>query len=252
MSNALRQKSKKKEKQKAAPIKQSKRMGGTPVKPRYWSKLGDLSKISLVQRNPKLCTMIIIVMYFLLEYLMVENTESVESMDRIMIVIFTMLAPSTLYSYYVADYHRGINPQGGMDMPKFVKNKKKYAIIGWLGITIWGVLFLIFEPVVVPKFFKLLDNTYYGSQIMLMLYIAPVMEEIAFRYLLYDRWLRRKMGWFWGFMAASLLFVICHPVTNVHSLIIYWAPTLLFFLIYHEFGLYGSIIIHIIYNMIAI
>lgn len=249
MSNALRRKSKNKEKPKTAAGQQARQVNKAAAEKKSWSKLGDLSKISLVQRNPKLCTMIMIVMYFLLEYLMVENTES---MDRILIVIFTMLAPSMLYSYYVSDYHRGINPQGGTDMPKFVKNKKKYAIIGWLGITIWGVLFLIFEPVVVPKFFKLLDNTYYGSQIMLMLYIAPVMEEIAFRYLLYDRWLRRKLGWFWGFMAASLLFVICHPVTNVHSLIIYWAPTLLFFLIYHEFGLYGSIIMHIIYNMIAI
>lgn len=249
MSNALRRKSKNKEKPKTAAGQQARQVNKAAAEKKSWSKLGDLSKISLVQRNPKLCTMIMIVMYFLLEYLMVENTES---MDRILIIIFTMLAPSMLYSYYVSDYHRGINPQGGTDMPKFVKNKKKYAIIGWLGITIWGVLFLIFEPVVVPKFFKLLDNTYYGSQIMLMLYIAPVMEEIAFRYLLYDRWLRRKLGWFWGFMAASLLFVICHPVTNVHSLIIYWAPTLLFFLIYHEFGLYGSIIMHIIYNMIAI
>lgn len=249
MSNALRRKSKNKEKPKTAAGQQARQANKAVAEKKSWSKLGDLSKISLVQRNPKLCTMIMIVMYFLLEYLMVENTES---MDRILIIIFTMLAPSMLYSYYVSDYHRGINPQGGTDMPKFVKNKKKYAIIGWLGITIWGVLFLIFEPVVVPKFFKLLDNTYYGSQIMLMLYIAPVMEEIAFRYLLYDRWLRRKLGWFWGFMAASLLFVICHPVTNVHSLIIYWAPTLLFFLIYHEFGLYGSIIMHIIYNMIAI
>lgn len=249
MSNALRRKSKNKEKPKTAAGQQARQVNKAAAEKKSWSKLGDLSKISLVQRNPKLCTMIMIVMYFLLEYLMVENTES---MDRILIIIFTMLAPSMLYSYYVSDYHRGINPQGGTDMPKFVKNKKKYAIIGWFGITIWGVLFLIFEPVVVPKFFKLLDNTYYGSQIMLMLYIAPVMEEIAFRYLLYDRWLRRKLGWFWGFMAASLLFVICHPVTNVHSLIIYWAPTLLFFLIYHEFGLYGSIIMHIIYNMIAI
>lgn len=249
MSNALRRKSKNKEKPKTEAGQQARQANKAAAEKKSWSKLGDLSKISLVQRNPKLCTMIMIVMYFLLEYLMVENTES---MDRILIIIFTMLAPSMLYSYYVSDYHRGINPQGGTDMPKFVKNKKKYAIIGWLGITIWGVLFLIFEPVVVPKFFKLLDNTYYGSQIMLMLYIAPVMEEIAFRYLLYDRWLRRKLGWFWGFMAASLLFVICHPVTNVHSLIIYWAPTLLFFLIYHEFGLYGSIIMHIIYNMIAI
>ena len=135
MSNALRRKSKNKEKPKTAAGQQARQVNKAAAEKKSWSKLGDLSKISLVQRNPKLCTMIMIVMYFLLEYLMVENTES---MDRILIIIFTMLAPSMLYSYYVSDYHRGINPQGGTDMPKFVKNKKKYAIIGWFGITIWG------------------------------------------------------------------------------------------------------------------
>lgn len=204
---------------------------------------------SLVQSNPKLTAIVSIVIYFLLGYLMLDTAKE---MNTALIVIFTLLAPSTLYSYYVYDYQRGLNPIGGTDTPRFISNKKKYTLVGWLFITAYGVLLLISEPFVVTRFFPVLDNNYYQSQIMMMLFIAPIMEEIIFRYLLYDRWLRRKWGWFWGFMTASLIFVICHPVTDFRSFVIYLAPTVLFFLIYHEFGLYGAITIHMIYNMIAI
>ena len=103
-----------------------------------------------------------------------------------------------------------------------------------------------------PKLFPVLAERYYNSQLMLMLFVAPVIEEVIFRYLLYDRWLRPKWGWLGGFLASSFLFVICHPVTNVHAMVIYWVPTVLFFLVYHEFGLYGAILIHMVYNMMAI
>lgn len=245
MSNKLKRKTNVKDKPKTASIHSAKRMNGTPVK----SKILEKKPNSLVQKNPKLTVLVLIATYFLLDYLMMS---SAENLHIALIVIFTLLAPSTLYSYYVFDYQRDLFPAGGTDIPKFVKNKKKYATIGWLIILIWGIVFLVAEPVIIPRFFPVLNNTYYSSQIILMLFVAPVMEEIIFRYLLYDRWLRRKWGWFWGFMAASLIFVICHPVTNMHSLIIYWAPTLLFFLIYHEFGLYGAIVMHMIYNMMAI
>lgn len=203
---------------------------------------------SLVQSSPKLTAIVLVATYFLLDYLMMNTAEG---LHKALIAVFTLLAPSTLYSYYVFDYQRDMAPSGGTDIPKFVKDKKKYALIGWLAITVWGVAALVVEPFVI-NFFPALDSTYHQSQIMLMLFIAPVMEEIIFRYLLYDRWLKRKWGWFWGFIAASLIFVVCHPVTNVHSLIIYWVPTLLFFLIYQEFGLYGAIVMHTIYNMMAI
>ena len=204
---------------------------------------------SLVQSNTKLTVLVLIVAYFLLDYLMMDGAKD---LNRVLTVIFTMMASSTLYSFYVYDYQRGIYPTGGTDVPKFVKNKTKFVTIGWFMITIWGILLLIIEPFVVPRFFPVVDNTYYQPQILLMLYVAPVIEEIIFRYLLYDRWLRRKLGWLPGFLVASLIFVVTHPVTNLHSLIIYWVPTLLFFLIYHEFGLYGSIVMHMVYNMMAI
>lgn len=208
-----------------------------------------LSKKSLVQHNPKLAVLTLAVVYFAIDYLLMGVSEEP---PMGMIILFAFLAPSTLYSYYVNDYHRGLNPQGGHDMPSFVKNKKKYAIAGWLAILTWGIIFLVLEPIIVPRFFPVLDETYYQSQIVLMMYIAPVMEEVVFRYLLYDRWLRRKWGWLGGFLAASLIFVMCHPVTNTHAFVIYWVPTLLFFLVYYEFGLYGSIVMHILYNMMAI
>lgn len=204
---------------------------------------------SLVQSNIKLALIMMIVIYFLLDYMMMECADE---MTRGLIIIFTLLAPSSLYGYYVFDYQREIYPTGGSDVPKYVKNKKKYVTFGWLAITIWGILFMILEPVTVPRFFTMLDSNYYESQILLMLFIAPVMEEIIFRYLLYDRWLRQKWGWLWGCVAATFVFVICHPVTDFNSFVIYWAPTVLFFAIYHEFGLYGSIVIHMIYNMMAI
>lgn len=204
---------------------------------------------SLVQGNPKLAVIVLVATYFLIDYLMVEKGEG---LGTAWTAIFTMLAPSILYSYYVNDYQRGIYPAGGTDIPGFVRDKRKYAIAGWLAICACGILFLVAGPFLVPRFFPVVDNTYYRSQVMLMVFIAPVMEEVIFRYLLYDRWLRRKWGWFWGFLASSFVFVVCHPVTDIHSLVIYWAPTVLFFLVYHEFGLYGSIVMHMVYNMMAI
>lgn len=205
-------------------------------------------QVSLAQKNPKVIALTMIILYFLMNYLM---TDLAETVSVPLIAVCVLVAPFMLYCYYVNDYCREQYPVGGTDVPEFVKNEKRYVLIGWLAILISGIIILIAEPFVVPKCFPVLDTTYYQSQIILMAFIAPVMEELIFRYLLYDRWLRRKWGWFWGFMAVAFLFVMCHPVTNVHSFVIYWVPTVLFFLIYHEFGLYGSIVIHMIYNMMA-
>lgn len=242
-------KAKRKNRQNRPPEKTGKRYMIQTKENGWKTAVSEMGKKSLVQSNVKLCLLVLIVMYWLLDYMMMSHPDEI---NRVMTVIFTMLAPSMLYSYYVSDCHKGLFPKGGTDIPAFVKNRKKYAVAGWIAITIWSVLFLALEPLVVPRFFKLVDETYYSSQLALMIIVAPVMEEIIFRYLLYDRWLRRKWGWFWGFVVASFVFVVCHPITNVHALVIYWVPTLLFFLVYHEFGLYGSIIMHMVYNIMAL
>lgn len=244
MSNRLKKMSKAKARETKKKVQPKSAPKSTPK-----TKKAVKASKSLVQKNVKLTTVVLIVTYFLLDYMMVDQGEDLQ---KILTVIFTMLAPSTLYSHYVFDYHRDIPPLNGTDMPRFVKNKKKFAIIGWLSFTVLGVILLIAEPIVVPKFFPVLDGIYYESQILLMLFVAPIMEEICYRYLLYDRWLKKKCGWFWGFVISSLIFVITHPVTDMRAFVVYYVPTVLFYLVYSEFGLYGSIVMHMIYNMMAI
>ena len=180
MSNKTKKKNRMNVKPKTAPIHSRPRMDGTPVKTKTLTK----KQKSLIQSNPKLTALVLVATYFIFDYLMME---SAETLHPAFIVISTLLAVSTLYSYYVFDYQRDLFPTGGTDMPKFVKNKKKYATIGWIIILIYGIVFLVAEPIMVSRFFPVLNNTYYQSQIVLMLFIAPVMEEIIFRYLLYDR-----------------------------------------------------------------
>lgn len=203
---------------------------------------------SLVQRNPKLAVIVLVIAYFMLDYVMVDVQTDI---NEVLNVTLVLLSISTLYSFYVLDYQRNMFPQKGTDVPRFVKNKTRFVTAGWLIIAVWGITFLIGEQFVVPKFFTELNITYHRSQILNMMFIAPIMEEIIFRYVLYDRWLKQKYGWLLGLVIVSFLFVIIHPVNNVHSLIIYYVPTLLFFAIYNEFGLYGAIAMHMIYNIIA-
>lgn len=224
-------------------------MGSKPKNKKTRTRAKTKKPGSFVQGNPKFAVLALGVVYFLLDYLMVDVTENIHP---VLTALFTLLAPSVLYIHYVMDYQKGAGPAGGADMPKFIKDKKRYAITGWLVITLWGIAFLAVEPLLVSRFFPVVDKAYYRSQVMSILFIAPVMEEIIFRYLLYDRVLRPKWGRFWGFLAASLIFVAFHPVANMHAFVIYWVPTVLFFLVYQEFGLYGSIVVHMVYNTMAI
>ncbi len=211
------------------------------------AKAKEKKKFSL--KDPKIITLGLVIVYWLLDYLMMAVTQN---LNTVLITVFTLLAPLTLYRYYAYDYQKGVAAAGCTDVPRFVKNKNRYVDIGWMILAVWGVVFLVMEPFVVPRFFPGLDEKYYQCQIVLMVYIAPIMEEITFRYFLYDRCLKPQYGWFLGFVISSLLFVVTHPVTNLHSFVIYLVPTVLFFLVYSEFGLYGSIVMHMIYNMVAL
>jgi len=234
------------DKMKKLPVRQSKKMDGTPVRKKVLEKL---KKKSFAQDRPKMATFIMIIVNFLMDYILVGDAQN---LNKGSIAVSAIITISVVYSLYVGDYNKGLYPSGGTDVPRFIKHKNRYVTIGWLVISLWGLVFIMAEPSVVSKFFPVLDDKYYQSQIVHILFMAPVMEEVTFRYLLYDRWLKQKYGWLPGFIIASLVFAMCHPVTNMHSFIIYWAPTVLFFLIYNEFGLYGSIAIHMIYNMMAI
>lgn len=102
------------------------------------------------------------------------------------------------------------------------------------------------------EWFPGLDAAYYPSELALFLLIAPVLEELTFRYLLYDMWAKKKYGKWWGMAASGLIFVLCHPITGWQTLCLYWIPALMLYLVYEDWGIYGSILAHVIYNFFAL
>lgn len=163
---------------------------------------------------------------------------------------FLFFTTAVLYLCYVNGYVFGVS-KPGIDLPGFVKHPKRY-VIGIFGLLTILTIIIAFGYDGIIKCMPNLDAVYYPSQIYLMVWIAPVFEELVFRYYLYDNWARKKYGKILGIIFTGIIFVFCHPITDINSLVLYWIPTLLFYMVYETFGLYGSILVHILYNLIAL
>ncbi len=137
-------------------------------------------------------------------------------------------------------------------VPAWVKHPKRYQWGGLGLIILIAILGVIFYQPLLLRWFPNLGEVYYPANVVLFLVIAPIMEELTFRYLLYDRWAKPKYGKGLGMLAAGIIFVLCHPVTDWRTLCLYWIPTIMFFLVYEDFGIYGSILAHMIYNFLAL
>lgn len=90
------------------------------------------------------------------------------------------------------------------------------------------------------------------SEITVFLILAPIIEEIIYRHLLYDHWSKPKYGKIKGGAIIGLLFVLTHPVINLGGFVLYWIPTLLFFMVYNTAGIKASILVHFLYNLVAV
>lgn len=97
-----------------------------------------------------------------------------------------------------------------------------------------------------------LQKTTTQSELIVFLIIAPIMEEVVFRKLLYDNWAFDKFGRLKAMLVVGLLFVLTHPIVSFGGFILYWLPTLLFFMVYDLAGIKASIGVHFIYNLVAL
>lgn len=172
---------------------------------------------------------VIMVTYFMLESTMMEP-------DITFPILFmlgaTLFAFSFLYITYV-----------------FQEYKKNDIKADWY----------LFIPVIILFIFALLvlfcpveSISYSRSQLITILVLAPIMEELTYRYLVYDKWAKKRFGWFKGMLLVGLIFIITHPITGMSGFVLYWLPTIVLYLTYNEYGLYMSIFIHIVFNIIAI
>lgn len=125
-----------------------------------------------------------------------------------------------------------------------------YAMTACIGLSLLAIIF--FYEDIIAIVFSTLYRGYPKSQVVLICMIAPILEELAYRYLLYDKWAKQKWGMWKGVLLIGFIFVLMHPINNMSGLALYWLPTALFFMAYNEMGLYWSITIHIIFNVIAL
>ena len=170
----------------------------------------------------------------------------------IKIIASLSLVLMTFFSIYVLRYVLNIPIISTRDVPpELIKRPKRYVIIGFIVMTVLTFAFLFGYYFLVP------DNTgiktaYYSSQPCYQVLLAPIMEELMFRYLLYDCWARKKMGRTKGAFVVALIFILFHFPANLHMFVLYCIPVVFLFLFYEQFGLYGSILAHMIYNIFAL
>lgn len=201
-----------------------------------------------MQEHPICTAVILLILYFIMDDVLLDVKENAKT-ETIFLCLFITLA--VFYSCYVMGYQTGAY-QRGKDIPIFIRHQKRYMTwMFWILTILTGIISLGYDEII-TRWMPNLNNVYYPSQVLLLVLIAPIIEELAFRYFLYERWALKKYGTIVGVLITGLLFVICHPVTGMDSMILYWIPTLLFYLIYDSFGIYGSIAAHILFNFIAL
>lgn len=202
------------------------------------------------QKHPVGNAFLILAVYWVMDSQLLNVFEDIGSWPAVLGISMTLMI---FYLYYVLGYILGYQGEGdGHDVPQSIKNRKKYVMGMFSVLIILTIAIPLGYDKIITKWLPAIDTVYYPSQVLLLVCIAPIMEELVFRYFLYDRWARIKYGTVKGILATGFIFVICHPVSDLNSIILYWVPTLLFYLIYDSFGLYGSITAHILFNLIAL
>lgn len=202
-------------------------------------------------KRPILNGILILAIYWVMDDLLLNVTDHVDKWQIILSLGMTLMI---FYLYYVLGYIFDCYPAAleYKDIPSNVKNRKKYVMTMFYLLLVLTITIPLGYDTIITKWIPILNQTYYPSQVLLLVCIAPILEELVFRYFLYDQWARIKYGPIKGMIVTGFLFVICHPVTDINSMILYWVPTILFYLIYDSFGLYGSILAHILFNLIAL
>lgn len=200
------------------------------------------------QKHPVYTAVSLIILYFLCDiYLLNLYDDSATNLAITSLILVLLL----FYFYYVHGYVVGCLPKQKQDIPTTWKHPKRIVLIGYGLIGILTLFLAIGYPIWI-KAFSNVDGAYYQSQVILLICIAPVVEELCFRYFLYDRWARVRFGKWKGLLLTGFLFVLCHPVSDIQSMVLYWMPTICFYFVYDSFGLYGSIVVHMLFNFIAL
>lgn len=135
----------------------------------------------------------------------------------------------------------------------YAKNQNKrfvYGITLSCSLLLFGIV--LSYDTVIATILPTLHDGYLKPQVISLCFIAPILEELAYRYLLYDKWAKKKWGTWIGAGVIGIIFVMAHPIMGAGGFVLYWLPTILFYVTYNTTGLYGSIVAHILFNIVAL
>lgn len=204
---------------------------------------------SVFLRHPLFTTASLACLYFVMDDQLLYHGIKASTPTALFCLVLTL---SLFCLCYPVESLRKDFGSGEMGMPIWVNRPKRYRWIGYALLLVVVAAALVLYGLFGSKWFPNLAAAYYPSQLVIFLLIAPVMEELTFRYFLYDIWARPKYGTVWGAVASGLIFVACHPVTGWQTFCLYWIPTAVFYVVYHDYGIYGSVLAHMVYNFLAI
>lgn len=215
----------------------------------YYRKQKERAPGSLFLRHPLLFVIVLTTVYLGMdsELLKYANDHNLE--ETLVALILCIIFYGCIY---IGETFRSDYTSERAGIPSWVKHPQIYARVGFL-------LYIVFAAIAIPLYYQYgeqwfpgLYTDYYPSQIVALIFIAPLMEELLFRYLLYDRFAKGKYKKWQAFIFSMIIFTVCHPVTSLRTFNLYLVPSFLLYAVYEELGIYGSLFIHMAFNLIVL
>lgn len=201
-----------------------------------------LDKITrYISEHPIFSGIAIIIAYFMFDNEFMIGSGTTLAKDELIL--------SSLFIAYFAYYIAYLRKKLKSNLSD-TERKKEILFFSSLIIVTLGI-FISYDSLITQYLPSIGDN-YYKSEVVVFLILAPIFEEISFRYLLYDKWAKVKYGKIIGGILIGIIFIIFHPINNFIGFAMYWLPTLFLFMTYDSGGIKASITAHMLYNIVAL
>lgn len=194
-------------------------------------KIGDNAN-----QKPLYGALVVIATYFIFDAQFMDPYRKVQMPELLVGVIISIALFAVIY----------LAPQ-----LETTQNRKR-TLLPFIILSVLTLSITLGYDVIMPKLLPHIFEGYKIGNVVTVVIIAPILEELAFRYLLYDKWARPKFGKLKGILLISLVFIITHPIMNMTGFALYWLPTLFFFSVYDLGGIYPAILAHMLFNILAI
>lgn len=194
----------------------------------------------MTDKHPIFSGIAIIILFWIFDSHASKNVNAIDNLTYAIIVLGML---TIFYVTYV---------KSKLSDKTLTPKMRKAHIIGFISLSLVSITAFMFYDSVFSVVLPALYDGYNKSQLLLWILVTPVSEELVFRYLFYDKWALAKFKKPIAMMIVAIFFVMLHPVTDLSSFVIYLLPTLLLFMTYDMGGIYASILVHMVFNTIAL